>query len=153
MPASCPKKWRQFQLLCKQMFRALKPQCSTVKGSIFTRVYNSESVCGISPVRLIAMVLKFTVPMNGESHSHTTFHYTFTLTIGVLSTHWPLVIGRSKRSANSCLVPRRFGLTKSTIHQYSVRLFWRGYPVITIRLLQWVETWAWSTHYACQIGI
>ena len=33
VPASCPKKWRQLQLLCKQMFRALKPQCSTVKGS------------------------------------------------------------------------------------------------------------------------
>ena len=58
------------------------------------------------------------------------------LTVGVLSIHWPFVIGRSNRSANSCLVPRRLGRTKSTMHQYSVKLFWRGYPVITIRLLR-----------------
>ena len=61
----------------------------------------------------------------------------------MLSIHWPFVIGRSNRSANSCFVPRRLGRTKSTMHQYSVKLFWRGYPVITMRLLRerkWVES-------------
>lgn len=55
---------------------------------------------------------------------------------GVLSAHWPLVIGLSNILQNSVRDPRKSGRTKSTIHQYSIRLFWSGYPVSTTRLLQ-----------------
>lgn len=48
------------------------------------------------------------------------------LTEGVLSVHCPLSIGLSNILQNSCLFPRKFGRTKSTIHQYSWRLFCKG---------------------------
>ena len=45
---------------------------------------------------------------------------------GVLSEHCPLVIGLSNMLLNSVFEPRKLGRTKSTIHQYSVRLFCSG---------------------------
>ena len=55
---------------------------------------------------------------------------------GVESWHCPFMMGRSNMLQNSVLVPRKFGRTKSTMHQYSNRLFCSGYPVSTTRLLQ-----------------
>ncbi len=52
---------------------------------------------------------------------------------GVLSIHWPFRMGRSNMLLNSCRVPRKSGRTKSTMHQYSIRLFCSGYPVRTTR--------------------
>ena len=45
---------------------------------------------------------------------------------GVESTHCPFMMGRSNMLQNSVFVPRKLGRVKSTIHQYSSRLFCRG---------------------------
>jgi len=41
----------------------------------------------------------------------------------LLLEHWPFWIGRSNMFENSFFVPRKLGRTKSTMHQYSMRLF------------------------------
>ena len=48
------------------------------------------------------------------------------LSLGVESLHWPFWMGLSNMLENSVLLPKKLGLTQSTIHQYSIRLFWRG---------------------------
>ena len=45
----------------------------------------------------------------------------------VESMHWPALIGRSKSDLNVALSPRQPGTAKCTMHQYSIRWFWRGY--------------------------
>lgn len=73
---------------------------------------------------------------------------------GVLSIHCPFRIGRSNMLLNSCRVPRKSGRTKSTMHQYSMRLFCRGYPVSTTRRRERIffracEVLAWQFLMRC----
>ena len=63
---------------------------------------------------------------------------------GVLSIHCPFRMGRSNMLLNSCRVPRKSGRTKSTMHQYSMRLFCRGYPVSTTRRRERMFFRAWE---------
>ena len=54
---------------------------------------------------------------------------------------WPLVIGATNIFWNSFFEPSSRGLTKSTIVQYSIKLFWSGVPVrITRRFVRIFES-------------
>jgi len=67
---------------------------------------------------LIYIIFDSGSKLNDENYSQSKTML-FLLTDGVLSEHCPLSIGLSNMLQNSCLVPRKLGRTKSTMHQYS----------------------------------